>query len=151
MLFTSKTQAQAFYAKYKESFLKTVAGAKSKELLVRDEDVQVLHGFGSVEHANAYLKTEFFEKDVVPSLASCLTRLLRSGSTRWLKFDLARVGAGSVRAKFGSKGGAKFLKFSRLVLRFCPTDSRLKISPPLSKFFKILVIIGLLLRKIFAF
>lgn len=38
-LFASKTktqlQAQAFYAKYKESFLKTVAGAKSKELLVR--------------------------------------------------------------------------------------------------------------------
>ena len=136
LLFTSKTQAQAFYAKYKESFLKTVAGAKSKELLVRDEDVQVLHGFGSVEHANAYLKTEFFEKDVVPSLASCLTRLLRSGSTRWLKFDLARVGAGSVRAKFGSKGDAKSLKFSRLVLRFCPTDSRLKISPPLSNFLK---------------
>lgn len=53
------------YAKYKESFLKTVAGAKSKELLVRDEDVQVLHGFGSMEHANAYLKTELFEKDVV--------------------------------------------------------------------------------------
>ena len=53
------------YAKYKESFLKTVAGAKSKELLVCDEDVQVLHGFGSMEHANAYLKTELFEKDVV--------------------------------------------------------------------------------------
>lgn len=114
MLFTSKTQAQAFYAKYKESFLKTVAGAKSKELLVRDEDVQVLHGFGSVEHANAYLKTEFFEKDVVPSLASCLRRFLRSGSTRWLKFDLARVGAGSVRAKFDSKGGMQKFALSKI-------------------------------------
>ena len=117
-LFASKTktqlQAQAFYAKYKESFLKTVAGAKSKELLVRDEDVQVLHGFGSVEHANAYLKTELFEKDVVPSLASCLTRLLRSGSTRWLKFDLARVGAGSVRAKFGPKGGVQKFALSKI-------------------------------------
>ena len=102
------------YARYKESFLKTVAGAKSKELLVRDEDVQVLHGFGSVEHANAYLKTELFEKDVVPSLASCLTRLLRSGSTRWLKFDLARVGAGSVRAKFGSKGGVQKFALSKI-------------------------------------
>ena len=149
LLFTSKTQAQAFYAKYKESFLKTIAGAKSKELLVRDEDVQVLHGFGSVGRANAYLKPNFLKKTSCASLARCLTRLLRSGFTRWLKFDLARVGAGSVRAKFDSKGGAKFLKFSRLVLRFCPTDSRLKISPPLSKFFKILVIIGLLLRKIF--
>lgn len=53
------------YSKYKEAFLKTIAGAKSKELLVRDEDVQVLHGFDSVEHANAYLKSELFEKDVV--------------------------------------------------------------------------------------
>lgn len=78
-LFASKTktqlQAQAFYAKYKESFLKTVAGAKSKELLVRGgEDVQVLHGFGSVERANAYLKTELFEKDVVRELSSLLDK-----------------------------------------------------------------------------
>ena len=57
------------YAKYKEPFLKTIAGAKSKELLIRDEDVQVLHGFDSVEHANAYLKTELFEKDVVRELS----------------------------------------------------------------------------------
>lgn len=62
------------YAKYKESFLKTVAGAKSKELLVRDEDVQVLHGFGSVERANAYLKTELFEKDVVRELSPLLEK-----------------------------------------------------------------------------
>ncbi|QCD46743.1 hypothetical protein [Campylobacter rectus] len=74
MLFTSKTQAQAFYAKYKESFLKTVAGAKSKELLVRDEDVQALHGFDSVGLANAYLKTEFFEKDVVRELGPLLEK-----------------------------------------------------------------------------
>ena len=146
-----KNTGAGFYARYKEPFLKTIAGAKSKELLVRDEDVQALHGFSSMERANAYLKPNFLKKTSCASLARCLTRLLRSGFTRWLKFDLARVGAGSVRAKFDSKGGAKFLKFSRLVLRFCPTDSRLKISPPLSKFFKILVIIGLLLRKIFAF
>lgn len=57
------------YAKYKEAFLKTIAGAKSKELLVRGEDVQVLHGFDSVEHANAYLKSKLFEKDVVRELS----------------------------------------------------------------------------------
>lgn len=57
------------YAKYKEPFLKTIAGAKSKELLIRGDDVQVLHGFDSVEHANAYLKTELFEKDVVRELS----------------------------------------------------------------------------------
>lgn len=57
------------YAKYKEPFLKTIAGAKSKELLIRGDDVQVLHGFDSIEHANAYLKTELFEKDVVRELS----------------------------------------------------------------------------------
>lgn len=56
-------------AKYKEPFLKIIAGAKSKELLVRDDDVQVLHGFDSVERANAYLKSELFEKDVVRELS----------------------------------------------------------------------------------
>ena len=56
-------------AKYKEPFLKTIAGAKSKELLIRGDDVQVLHGFDSVEHANAYLKSELFEKDVVRELS----------------------------------------------------------------------------------
>ena len=57
------------YAKYKDPFLKTIAGAKSKELLIRGDDVQVLHGFDSVEHVNAYLKTELFEKDVVRELS----------------------------------------------------------------------------------
>lgn len=57
------------YAKYKESFLKTIADAQSKELLIRGDDVQVLHGFDSVEHANAYLKSKLFEKDVVRELS----------------------------------------------------------------------------------
>lgn len=57
------------YAKYKDPFLKTIAGAKSKELLIRGDDLQVLHGFDSVEHANSYLKTELFEKDVVRELS----------------------------------------------------------------------------------
>ena len=57
------------YAKYKDPFLKTIAGAKSKELLIRGDDLQVLHGFDSVERANAYLKTELFEKDVVRELS----------------------------------------------------------------------------------
>lgn len=39
-----------------------------------DEDVQVLHGFGSMEHANAYLKTELFKKDVVRELGSLLDK-----------------------------------------------------------------------------
>ena len=32
-----KNTGAGFYARYKEPFLKTIAGAKSKELLVRDE------------------------------------------------------------------------------------------------------------------
>ena len=37
--------------------------------MIRGDDVQVLHGFDSVEHANAYLKSELFEKDVVRELS----------------------------------------------------------------------------------
>ena len=43
----------------------TIAGAKSKELPVRDEDMQVLHVFDSKENANAYLQSELFTADVV--------------------------------------------------------------------------------------
>ena len=40
--------AAAIYAQFKGPFLAQAKGAKSKELLIRDEDVQVLHGFDSV-------------------------------------------------------------------------------------------------------
>jgi hypothetical protein len=60
--------AGAVYSKYRQPFLSDVAGARSKELLLRDEDVQVLHGFESREHAERYLGTELFRKDVVTAL-----------------------------------------------------------------------------------
>lgn len=60
------------YKKYKQPFLQSVPGALSKQLLVRDEDVQVLHGFDSVEHAAAYLKSELFNRDVVTGLKPLL-------------------------------------------------------------------------------
>jgi hypothetical protein len=60
------------YSRYKNPFLTTIVGAKSKELLVRDDDVQVLHGFDSTANAEAYLKTSLFEKDVVSALAPLL-------------------------------------------------------------------------------
>lgn len=44
-------------------------GVKLKDLLVRDEDVQVLHGFECVDSANAYLISKLFENDVVRELA----------------------------------------------------------------------------------
>lgn len=64
--------AAGVYGKYKDAFLTKIDGALSKDLLVRDEDVQVLHGFDSFENANEYLKTELFEKDVVRELSPLL-------------------------------------------------------------------------------
>ena len=39
-----------------------------KELLLREEDVQVLHGFDSPEHAQAYLSSAMFQEDVFVGL-----------------------------------------------------------------------------------
>lgn len=64
--------AGGIYTKYKTPFLDTCKGALSKDLLVRDEDVQVLHGFDSVENANNYLQSELFNKDVVVELSPLL-------------------------------------------------------------------------------
>jgi hypothetical protein len=64
--------AAAIYTKYKQPFLTTITGATSKELLIRDEDVQVLHGFKTVEDARGYLKSDLFNTDVVKALAPLL-------------------------------------------------------------------------------
>ena len=63
--------AQVYY-KYKDPFLTKIKGARTKELLIRDEDVQVLHGFDTIENAQAYLKTDFFNQDVVGGLKPLL-------------------------------------------------------------------------------
>ena len=62
----------AVYAKYRKPFLKSIPGARSKALLVRDDDVQVLHGFASRDQAEAYLKSDLFTHDVVSALAPLL-------------------------------------------------------------------------------
>jgi hypothetical protein len=64
--------AAAIYQKYKQPFLTTVKGAVSKQLLVREEDVQVLHGFHNAADAKAYLTSELFEHDVVKNLKPLL-------------------------------------------------------------------------------
>ena len=56
------------YTDYRGPFLEQIEGALTKELLVRDEDVQVLHGFDSVEHASAYLQSQMFNDDVAVGL-----------------------------------------------------------------------------------
>ena len=68
----NREAAAAVYMKYKKPFLDKIAGAKSKELLIRDEDVQVMNGFASEENARAYLTTELFTKDIVGELKPLL-------------------------------------------------------------------------------
>ncbi|MCB8563813.1 hypothetical protein [Fusobacterium ulcerans] len=65
---TTRPAAAKVYNDYREPFLKEIKGAVSKDLLIRDEDVQVLHGFDSVENAKAYLDSEMFKNDVFVGL-----------------------------------------------------------------------------------
>ena len=68
----NRPAAAGVYQRYKAPFLNTIDGAKSKELLVRDEDVEVLHGFDTAEQANAYLKSRLFSSNVVGALKPLL-------------------------------------------------------------------------------
>jgi hypothetical protein len=65
--------AGTIYAKYKKPFLSKISGAQSKQLLMRDDDVQVLHGFATRKQAEAYLSSDLFTKDVVVGLKPLLT------------------------------------------------------------------------------
>ncbi|NLY44451.1 MAG: hypothetical protein GX053_00420 [Tissierella sp.] len=64
----NRPDAANVYTKYRQPFLDEIDGALTKELLIRDEDVQVLHGFDSVEKAQAYLSTDMFKNDVFVGL-----------------------------------------------------------------------------------
>lgn len=64
----NRAQAAKVYSTYRQPFLDEIPGALTKELLVRDEDVQVIHGFDSLEHAKAYLESDLFTQKVAPAL-----------------------------------------------------------------------------------
>lgn len=64
----NRATAAGVYTKYRQPFLDKIPGALTKQLLVRSEDVQVLHGFDSVDHAKDYLNSELFTKHVFPGL-----------------------------------------------------------------------------------
>ena len=64
----NRPSAAKVYSDYRQPFLDTIDGALTKNLLIREEDVQVLHGFDSVEHAKAYLESELFQNDVFVGL-----------------------------------------------------------------------------------
>ena len=69
---SNRSAAAGVYTRYKTLFLQGIQGARSKELLVRDDDVQVLHGFDSVKNAAAYLESSMFQADVVGELGPLL-------------------------------------------------------------------------------
>jgi hypothetical protein len=69
---SNRPAAAGIYAKYKQPFLATIPGAISKQLLIRDEDVVVLHGFDTAQHAADYLKSSLFTNDVVVALKPLL-------------------------------------------------------------------------------
>jgi hypothetical protein len=58
----NRMAAAGVYQKYKTPFLTTIDGATSKELLIRDQDVQVLHGFETAAQAQAYLNSPLFTR-----------------------------------------------------------------------------------------
>ena len=64
----NRPAAAKVYTDFKGAFLEQIPGALTKNLLIRDEDVQVLHGFDSVERAQAYLTSAMFQNDVFVAL-----------------------------------------------------------------------------------
>ena len=69
---SNRSTAAAVYHRYKAPFLSSVNGARSKQLLVREDDVQVLHGFDTAAQARAYLSSDLFNADVVKALSPLL-------------------------------------------------------------------------------
>lgn len=70
----NRDTAAKIYREYRGPFLTTITGAKSKDLLIRDADVQVLHGFDTVDHAEKYLQSDLFNNDVVKALKPLLEK-----------------------------------------------------------------------------
>lgn len=68
----NRAAAAGVFQQYKTPFLNTVVGAKSKELLLRTEDVQVLLGFDAEANASAYLHSDMFNVDVANALKPLL-------------------------------------------------------------------------------
>src|SRR5699024_7886522 len=67
-----RAAAAKVYQRYKQPFLDTIEAAQSKEWLVRDDDVQVLHGFTNVHTSQNYLSSHLFTQDVVAELSPLL-------------------------------------------------------------------------------
>jgi hypothetical protein len=68
-----RSTAVEVYERFKQTFLSDIPGARSKVLLMRDEDIQIMHEFETADQARSYLKSTFFEQDVVSSLQPLLS------------------------------------------------------------------------------
>ena len=64
----NRPAAAKVYNTYRQPFLDDIKGALTKDLLIRDEDIEVAHGFDSMENAQAYLESELFKTKVAPGL-----------------------------------------------------------------------------------
>ncbi len=69
-----RESAAGVYLKYRDPFLDTIDGAVSKDLVIRQEDVQVIHGFTTKAAASAYLESDLFQQDVVSALSEMLNK-----------------------------------------------------------------------------
>lgn len=67
-----RAAAADVFQRFRQPFLDQIEGAVSKGLLVRDEDVQVLHRFETRQHAESYLTSDLFNKGVVVGLSPLL-------------------------------------------------------------------------------
>ena len=65
-----RAAATALYRKYRPHFLAAIPGARS--MLIRQHDVQVLHGFATEKQAQDYLASGAFAADVVMPLRPLL-------------------------------------------------------------------------------
>ena len=87
----NRAAAAEVYTTYRQPFLDDIEGAMTKELLVRNEDVQVIHGFDSMEHAKAILR------------AACSRPRLLQGSSRYGRPIPTSVSTKSHRKELGAR------------------------------------------------
>lgn len=79
----NRPAAARVYTDYRQPFLGTIEGALTKELLIRDEDAQVIHGFDSMEHAQRHTSKPICSKTMFSSGSSRLGPLtLMCASTK---------------------------------------------------------------------
>ena len=65
---SSRGELTNTYNKLRDLFPEQIKGAKTQELLLSDEEVQLLYGFDTFEDAEAFLSTELYNNIILPAL-----------------------------------------------------------------------------------